>query len=238
MAFNYSPKIVTDGLVLYLDAANTRSYPGSGTTWTDLSRSSTTGVLTNGPTFNSANGGSIVFDGADDYIDNITQSISIQDNTPFSIDVIFKTTSTGTAQLIGNWNTLVTPGWRLSIASGQISFFLISANGRAGRAVLSTTATYNNGILYHLCGTYSGNGNVNGISLYVNSISVTTSTVLNTSPGTLTNSKITLGASQLSTTNVANYLNGNIYQTKLYNRALSAQEILQNYNATKTRFGL
>jgi hypothetical protein len=53
MAYNFSPKIITDGLVLYLDAANTRSYPGSGTVWTDLSRVGNNGTLTNGPTFNS-----------------------------------------------------------------------------------------------------------------------------------------------------------------------------------------
>jgi hypothetical protein len=67
--FHYSPKIVTDGLVLYLDAANTRSYPGTGTTWSDLSRGGNNGSLINGPTFNSANGGSIVFDGSNDYVD-------------------------------------------------------------------------------------------------------------------------------------------------------------------------
>ena len=58
MAFNYSPKIVTDGLVFYLDAANTKSYIGSGTTWTDLSRGDNSGIL-NGAVFNSLNGGSI-----------------------------------------------------------------------------------------------------------------------------------------------------------------------------------
>jgi len=68
MAFSYSPKIATDGLVLCLDAANNRSYPGSGTAWTDLSRGGNNGALTNGPTFNSANGGSIVFDGTNDYV--------------------------------------------------------------------------------------------------------------------------------------------------------------------------
>ena len=69
MAFSYSPKIVTDGLVLYLDAENTRSYPGTGTTWSDLSRDGNNGTLTNGPTVDSGNGGSIVFDGSNDYVD-------------------------------------------------------------------------------------------------------------------------------------------------------------------------
>jgi hypothetical protein len=68
MAFNYSPKVITDGLVLYLDAANQYSYPRSGTTWSDISRTGANGTLTNGPTFSSANGGSIAFDGTNDYV--------------------------------------------------------------------------------------------------------------------------------------------------------------------------
>ena len=64
----HSPRIITDGLVLCLDAANRQSYPGSGTVWTDLAGSNN-GTLTNGPTFSSANGGSIVFDGVDDFIE-------------------------------------------------------------------------------------------------------------------------------------------------------------------------
>jgi hypothetical protein len=66
MASSIAPNIVTDGLVMYLDAANTKSYPGSGTTWNDLSGNSNNGTLINGPTFN-PNGG-IDFDGTDDYI--------------------------------------------------------------------------------------------------------------------------------------------------------------------------
>ena len=69
MAFNYSPRIIQDGLVLYLDAANTKSYPTTGTTWSDLSRRGNNGTLTNGPTFNSSNGGIIVFDGINNYVD-------------------------------------------------------------------------------------------------------------------------------------------------------------------------
>ena len=73
MAFNYSPKIVTDGLVLYMDAANSKSYVSGSTTWNDISRSGNNGTLINGPTFNSSNGGSIVFDGTNDYV-NLSDS--------------------------------------------------------------------------------------------------------------------------------------------------------------------
>ena len=63
------PEVVEDGLVLALDAGNTKSYPGSGTTWTDLSGNGNNGTLTNGPTYSSSNGGSIVFDGVNDFVD-------------------------------------------------------------------------------------------------------------------------------------------------------------------------
>ena len=68
MAFIHSPKIVTSGLVLCLDAANKLSYPSTGTSWYDLTSTGYVGTLTNGPTFNGSNGGTIVFDGVDDYV--------------------------------------------------------------------------------------------------------------------------------------------------------------------------
>ena len=66
-SFSFKP-IVTDGLVLYLDAANTKSYTGTGTTWYDLTKNGNNGVLTSGPVYNSENGGNITFDGVDDYV--------------------------------------------------------------------------------------------------------------------------------------------------------------------------
>ena len=75
MAIFYNPRTITDGLVLCLDAANRKSYPGSGTTWTDLSGRGNTGTLTNGPTYSSANGGSIVFDGTDDIVNTSYVSV-------------------------------------------------------------------------------------------------------------------------------------------------------------------
>ena len=67
MGLSHSPSLVMNGLVLCLDAGNSKSYPGTGTTWTDLSGNGNNGTLTNGPTYSSANGGSLVFDGTNDY---------------------------------------------------------------------------------------------------------------------------------------------------------------------------
>jgi len=80
MACNYQGKIVTNGLVLCLDAADKKSYPGTGTVWTDRSENGNHGTLTNGPTFNGANGGSIVFDGPSDgvLLPNISPTSKLQ----------------------------------------------------------------------------------------------------------------------------------------------------------------
>lgn len=237
MALLNGPRIVTSGLVLNLDAADRNSYVSGSTIWTDLSGNGNNGTLTNGPTFSSANGGAIVFDGVDDAIDNINQSISIQNNTPFTVDFVFKSLSALTSHFIGNWNVFVNPGWRVDMLSGQIRFIIISSGGSSGIVVV-TNNTYNNNNIYNVCITYNGTNNANGVIIYINSLPVSTTTTLNTDSGTLINNKITLGASQLNTTSLGNYLNGSIYSSKLYNRALSAQEVAQNYNATKTRYGL
>lgn len=84
MGFYRGPHIVTDGLVLALDAANPTSYPGSGTTWRDLSGNNNSGSLVNGPTFNSVNGGSIVFDGSNDYV-NIPYAGNTSNSFTFTI---------------------------------------------------------------------------------------------------------------------------------------------------------
>jgi hypothetical protein len=84
MAGTIAPNIVTDGLVLYLDAANTKSYVSGSTTWNDMSGFSNNGTLVNGPTFNSANGGSIVFDGVNDYVDCNSTIVNLNSSFTFA----------------------------------------------------------------------------------------------------------------------------------------------------------
>ena len=93
MAFSYSPKIVTDGLVLYLDAANTKSFTSGSAVWNDLGRGGNNGALTNGPTYSSANGGSIVFDGTDDYI-KVNARTNINNLSTLTINIFAKITNT------------------------------------------------------------------------------------------------------------------------------------------------
>jgi hypothetical protein len=225
MAFIHSPKIVTSGLVLCLDAANKLSYRGSGTTWTDLSGNANTGTLTNGPTFSNVNGGCIVFDGVDDYVDvpYNASTISFPTNNA-TICVWYRVSTVG-----DGYGALVT---QRSVAGPGIQSYMIStrlyADGGGTAGVSSNTIIPNGtiafgGIVYDktnsLLKLY-----VNGV--YDNQVSYT-GNIQDTYPIRLGNSAFGDGP-----------FPGNIYIASVYNRALSASEVLQNYNATKSRFGL
>ena len=220
MAYFHSPKIVTDGLVLYLDAANTKSYPGSGTTWSDLSGNGNNGTLVNGPTFDSENGGSIVFDGSSrrttltlpfGQLGFTTLSIwysRVEGNSSTSWRTLFATTNTNVHHLISQNTTRV-----LGVFDGSFRSF--------GYTPLIDGKFHNYSVIYQ-SGTNA--------TLYVDGIFFSTINIilnLETSP---------IGS--IGNWNSGNYWAGNISLTQIYNRALSAQEILQNYNATKGRYGL
>jgi hypothetical protein len=227
MALSYSPRIVTDGLVLCLDAADKNSYPGTGTTWSDVSGNDNNGTLTNGPTFNSENGGSIVFDGSNDYVNGVHNSqLDITGN--LSVECWFRVTANRSdyVRVFGKGNsTNRTYGlWYLQGSSGQ--FLYQKINGANTMNVLhSATVALNT--WYHIMGTTNSNLH----TLYINSIPVLSTTQTITGPS-LTD-PYTLGYG-----NVHTYHIGNISNCRLYNRALTATEIQQNYNATKSRYGL
>ena len=131
MALNHGPKLVTDGLVLWMDAADRTSYPGSGTTWTDLTRNGYNGTLTNGPTFSSANGGAIVLDGTDDYVQN---SFSLDPNLGgFTYEAVLTSATANTSY----------PGWRVPIGIGggsNIYGILVEADNRGYRLDVPNTS--------------------------------------------------------------------------------------------------
>jgi hypothetical protein len=239
MAFSFSPKIVTDGLVLYLDAANQYSYPGSGTTWSDISRGGNNGTLVNGPTFDSNNGGSIVFDGTNDYIQTPIQTIS----RPWTFSTWFNFTSL-TAN--GGFNTFFGQDTSVSIPRGtfyfqkagvttegieanKVNFSIVKTDGSIvptnGLNVLQINKWYN----------YVAVLTTTSISLYENGI--LQNTTINSDSFITPNTNIVLNAGYYAN-NIADYWPGKSSIFQMYNRALSATEVLQNYNATKTRFGL
>jgi len=234
MAFHYSPKIVTDGLVFYVDAANPKSFVDGNTAWNDLSRSGNNGILTNGPTFDSGNGGSIVFDGINDYV-STSNNLDIIGNSKRTIEIWFYPTSSPSRQ------TLLSYG-----GSGTGQRFEIDYNGVAGgpnniyfvgwNRDRYTTSTLSLNTWSQVLITYNGGGvsSVDGIKIYYNGVIQPllggTDIPLNT-----TNSICFLGYDGIS--NRLPY-DGNISNVKIYNRALTDSEVLQNYNALKSRFGL
>lgn len=218
MAFNYSPKIVTDGLVLYLDAANTKSYVSGSLTWNDISRTNNNGTLTNGPTYTSTFGGSIVFDGTNDSVVS-TNTVNITGSSTRTMNIWFRSTGTiSTRQALAYFGSETTNGRSyIEIESSQFKFNTGAVS--FGGAVVAN-AWYN--------GVITFDGSI--LLVYLNGVQVNIGTpTLNTGLGTLILGRFITNIFPLT---------GNIAQFSLYNRALSAQEILRNYEATKTRFGL
>ena len=228
MGASAGPDIVDTGLVLALDAADRNSYPGSGTTWTDLSGNGNNGTLVNGPTFNSANGGSLSFDGVDDYAEVPTTS-SINDclsgdfayelwtfpkTNGFLYGKIFakgaylqSTGFNGLTYVTSNFNTV----WEFNSISVDLTLFNLPPN-----------------IWYHLVITRSGttlsgylNGNIT--SSYTTSFNFGGNFPLRISANSQGNPDTT---------------SQNLPVFRQYNRALTSTEIQQNFNATRSRFGI
>jgi hypothetical protein len=232
MGLAYGGAIVRDGLVLALDAADRNSYPGTGTTWYDLSGNGNTGTLTNGPTFDSGNQGSIDFDGSNDYISNFNHSIS---SIEYCTVTIWLKDSVSTIAHRG-------PFW-ISDASSRMLFldirsdlnhFQINTETKTNNRKASSNQTslvdgqWHNVVIIR---------NGSSIAAYIDGevISLTQSDGYG-SWGIATND-LSIGAFT-DNGSIYSYWAGSIAQINIYNQALTASEVLQNYNATKSRFGL
>ena len=215
--------IISNGLVLYLDAANTRSYSGIGLTAYSISGIGSTGTLTNGPTYKTANGGSFVLDGTNDYI------YAPVDTTLFT---------TQATMIIWLKNDVATPSSYQTGISGYFgagggndhypwadgtAYMSTFRNGRIGPITLSASIGRTSA---HMVTVTTDATNW---KLYQNTTLITTQSAL---------SSVYLDNFNIGKSNGEYYYQGNIYAFMIYNRALSADEILQNYNAFKGRFGL
>ena len=232
---SYLGGIVTQGLVLDLDAAKQDSYPRLGSAWRDISGRQNNSTLTNGPTFNSLNGGSLLFDGVNEYGETIRDISLRPDNVTMCAWV--KYTGAQTLTFVGGYGNTGLSGYWLGASATQFMFQAGNGNLIGGGTPILNFGARNSNINY-LCGTFDGTtilGYLNG---------VLGGTLNQTTPGPLTYP--TSGTSPLLggmfigniETSLASprYWTGNIYQITIYNRALSAAEVLQNYNATKGRY--
>jgi len=224
MACSGGPDGISDGLVLALDTANKVSYRGSGTSWYDMINN-IGGTLTNGPTFSGIRCGSIVFDGTDDYVTLPTSGFV---NNIISMDVWFNLNSSKIySALIGSnviekYEILTKQGLNVEVSlqsSNYMEYYnILSLNTWTNITVTAVSGTqwkmYKNGISLGNPSIYSGTWQVSGTS------------IANFDVGRIRN-------------DVASFaFSGNISSVKIYNRELTATEVLQNYNDTKTRFGI
>lgn len=214
------PYIVRDGLVLYLDAGNTKSYPGSGTTWTDLSGNGRNGNLRNGPTYGTDGGGSISFDG-------INEDVSV----PFTTDL-----QDSTVSLWLRADTMEDYVFRAAGASPGYFQLYLWGDGKlqlefsrttpslASSALVGSAGDIATGVWYNVCVTLSP---TLGAVIYRNGKLLKSGTWGSTGPITPTNLDIANPS-----------FDGTIAAAYAYSRSLTATEVLQNYNALRSRFGI
>jgi hypothetical protein len=232
---SYYGGIVTNGLVLVLDAAKKDSYPGSGTIWRDISGNGNNGTLVNGPTFNSANGGSIVFDGIDDRA-SITNSINSGQN--FTVSSWINPVLLGTTRrsvISNSYNYAFRNGWFLCTAGAGINNTFFLSIGSDAAYVVAQSGTLSINTWQHITAVVTNGGET--IMLLKNGQTVNPQiSVLSSGTITYTLPQFNIGWRDVLGT--PDPYTGGISYVYLYNRALSATEVLQNYNATKGRYGL
>ena len=224
------PNIVTNGLVLWLDAGNLNSYSGSGVTWGDMSGSGNSPTLANSPTYSTDNGGILDFDGVDEYADLGSPSPANLNNEYATHEVWVKmdTPNSGTnQQIIARRNVNDGTFTMLKAANNFLQF--ITRNSDNTRLIMTLNSVLSTNWT-HLVHTYDGTT----VSGYVNGTLDNSSTAIS---GPL-NTSGTFYMQIARNSNNINYFNGKLGVVRAYNRSLSAAEILQNYNAQRGRFGV
>jgi hypothetical protein len=224
--------IITDGLILCLDVGNTKSFVSGSTTWNDISRNTNNGTLTNGPLFNSVYSRGIQFDGLDDYIQGTT---ILQPTDQFTISAWYKSTGApSTNDSVGGFILCADP----QLAHGYILTHswlnqTVTFSHVVNAGLTTTNGSAPNNQIINVVGTWNGTTR----SIYVNGALVITqsysSAIVYPGSGDR-NFRIGMwGYSSFSRN-----FNGILYNISLYNKGLTNSEVLQNYNVTKTRFGL
>lgn len=224
----YNSNIDRFGLVLDLDAGNSNSYSGSGNVWTDLTKNNNNGILTNGATFNSANGGSIVFDGNDDYV-VVSDSDTISITGDMTINCWLKVTDfNGYRGIVSKVNVNI---------PNPFDFYLQSGNGKPSFMVGNgSNGYYFNGSVAPQAGVWQNititlQGEV--VKYYLNGTLIDTSTLTGgTSIRTDNGGPLYIGRRPDGVTKML----GNIAILRIYSRSLSSTEVSQNYSTLSSRF--
>jgi hypothetical protein len=226
------PDLIQDGLVLCLDAANTKSYPGSGTSWVDLTENRNNTTLTNGPTFNASNSGGVVFDGTNDYA-FVPNSSSLNPTTAISLCAFVNLSGFGSnyGPIIFKQNNYTSNFEQYHMGIGNGDFFLYVTGADRSQKGISSGGDYRNTFSYvvTVISTITDD-----IKLYVNGNLVASNSTF-TSTFDISTNQVHIGGMP---TVYTGYSTGRIFNASIYNRALSITEIRQNYNSIKGRFRL
>ncbi len=224
MGISGGPYIVRDSSLAFdLDAADRNSYPGGGNTWTDLTGNNNSGSLINGPLFNEINGGSIAFDGIDDYA--LTPTNTAFGTNPFSIDMWFKPSGSQSTN-----STLMCIAAAAAAGNWQISFTSNALVFQGSTSILGTS-TYTASDSWANFTVVRESTSANQTKFYINGIPDTSFTVTN-------NFTDATGYRRGMNRGSAVWFKGSIANARVYNRALSASEVQQNYEAQASRFRL
>ena len=222
---------ISDGLQLYLDAGQTASYPGSGTTWTDLSGNGKNYTLTNGPTYSSSNGGIITFAGASSqYATSATTLFNSTTFNTYTMNLWAYPTGAGNFVSVLGQATINT-GYHYSAieisAAGVIKF-----GQWIGSMATIATSTQSLNAWYNLVITYNGTT----ATAYVNGVSVGSTNIIWSSPGA--NTFMALMAIDTTNMGTGAYASGSLGAFMVYNRGLTADEVTTNFNALRSRYGI
>lgn len=221
MALAHSPRIVTNGLVYYVDAGNTKSYPGTGSTWSDLSGKANHSTLYDNPGWDSVVGGRLVFDGAADHA-TISASASLNSLTAITVSMWIKFPSIPFSGIPLNKEGSI----RLFVGEANTTKFSIRLGSTWGTVIAGATTLQGN-VWYNASATFDGTN----VVLYLNGKSDYSGTQAGTFDNTAT---VYIGAQSAASL----FCQCNIASVMWYNRALTADEVQQNFNAMRWRYSL
>ena len=238
MAISYNPKIVTGGLVLYIDAANPKSYPGTGTALLDVSSNNNNGTLYNGPTYSN---GVLSFDGVNDYFQANVNTTSLDGDPSFTVDMfVRRRLGTNIGPTAGFWGIGGTgqgnsvEGWTPTANLIHLDFY--------DSTRLATSQFYPENQFIHICWTKNGTGaETSNVKCYINGLAVSltktrNATIANQFNTSTSGKGICLG--RINADASVFHAPIDIGSFKVYNRALTETEVKQNFEATRGRYGI
>jgi hypothetical protein len=240
MAFIHSPKIVTDGLFLALDGANIKSYPQTGTVWSNLTQDTRLdAVLVNGPIYDSANNGTVSFDGTGDnaFINDVGGSIRPTSANNYTVGCwVYMNTTQNYATF--SYKNILTKNGRNTTELRALPYNMVYQSSSAQLEISVHDGTNRNTLSMpfqtnawnHIMACFSWSTTT--LITYLNGVPYTTALTV---PSSISNST---DPEFMRASGINNFTGGRLAQVLMYNKALSANEILQNFNATRGRFGV